>query len=282
MEDAETRRKRAVRAALSVAKRLGMEADEPNVIKDSNNTIVHLSPAAVVAKVGTTTLRLDVTSVLERELNIGRYLAEHGAPIPPPISSVSPGPYFEDGTILTLWEYIAPADSTIIENQLGDMLTAFHRAFTHYPDALPDFMDNLDRAKSFLEEAEKTPQLPQADRSFLLEIAASIEQALGNAHFSRHPLHGDPHLDGNIVWSKDGPLLVDFEAACLGSYEWDLTSLERALVPYPSADRNLLRTLSTMRSLTVSTWCWTQYGRAPEVDEAAHVHLNLLREKASG
>jgi hypothetical protein len=32
----------------------------------------------------------------------------------------------------------------------------------------------------------------------------------------------------------------------------------------------------------VSTWCWMQYGRAPEVTEAAHVHLRLLREDASG
>jgi hypothetical protein len=32
-----------------------------------------------------------------------------------------------------------------------------------------------------------------------------------------------------------------------------------------------------VRSLCVAVWCWAQPERAPEVDEAADVHLRLLR-----
>jgi hypothetical protein len=76
-------------------------------------------------------------------------------------------------------------------------------------------------------------------------------------------------------------LLIDLEAACIGPYEWDLTALEAARPMYSKLDDELLAVLSQMRSLCVSTWCWAQYGRAPEVDEGAHVHLRLLRDSAS-
>lgn len=281
MEDAETRRERALGIALEVAKSLGLEARDPRVIKDSNNTIIHLAPTPVVAKVGTTILRPDVAAVLERELRVGLFLAELAAPIAPPVTHVSPGPHFEDGSVVTLWEYIeSSGEPSLTGEELGDMLNTFHRAFRDYPEALPDFTANLSRAQSALDNVEMTSALSATDRAFLLEEAATLGEALIDKDIPRHPLHGDPYLDGNILPTEEGPLLVDFEAACVGPYEWDLTSLDRALFAYPSVDRKLLAVLSRMRSLTVSTWCWMQYGRAPEVDEAAHVHLNLLREES--
>jgi hypothetical protein len=49
---AEERRQLAVEAAIGVADALGVVADRPRILKDSNNTIVHLAPAEVVAKGG--------------------------------------------------------------------------------------------------------------------------------------------------------------------------------------------------------------------------------------
>ena len=142
---------------------------------------------------------------------------------------------------------------------------------------MPDFTDNLSRARSALEDVDRTPRLPEGDRVFLLEVAARLGNELTAFDLPRHPLHGDPHLDGNVLLSNSGPLLVDFEGACVGPYEWDLTAMGRAHVAYPDADAALLALFSRMRSLTVSAWCWMQCGRAPEVDEAAHVHLEILR-----
>lgn len=268
----------AIRAAQAVATRLDIECDRARILKDSNNTIVHLSPAPLIAKVGTTTIRSDAAMVLARELAVGAYLAENGAPIAPPASEVPAGPHVENNVVITLWTYVEPSDDQpVSDSSLGEMLTSFHRAFADYRDELPDFSENVGQAKRALHDHAKTTRLRDEDRGFLLQVATEITTALAAADLERHPLHGDPHLDGNILQSKRGPLLVDFEAACLGPYEWDLTALPRARSAYPRADPEVLALLSRMRSLVVSTWCWMQYGRAAEVDEGAHVHLAFLR-----
>jgi len=46
---------------------------------------------------------------------------------------------------------------------------------------------------------------------------------------------------------------------------------------FPDADRALISTLRRMRSVCVATKCWVAPERAPEVREAANVHLMLLR-----
>lgn len=282
MDESVKRSDPALLAASHVARRLGVDGRHAYVIDDSNNTIVHLAPAPVVAKVGTSTLRPDMRKTLESELQIALHLAARGAPIAPPTAHIPPGPHLQDNLAVTLWHYVeTTAGRPLQDKALGDMLSSFHRIFADYPQRLPDFTEALDRARTALHERERTPALPDDDRSFLVEVASTIEDALRTRDLPRHPLHGDPHLDGNILTTADGPLLVDFEAACSGPHEWDLTSLPRAISSYDVVDRELLSLLSRMRSLVVSTWCWMQYGRAPEVEEAAHVHLRLLRDAAA-
>src|SRR5947208_16828542 len=71
------RRKRAIAAALAVAAWHGVESTEPSVLHDSNNTIIRLCPAPLVAKVGTSPEDAD----LGRELDIAAFLTQHGAPV---------------------------------------------------------------------------------------------------------------------------------------------------------------------------------------------------------
>ncbi len=87
-------------------------------------------------------------------------------------------------------------------------------------------------------------------------------------------------MDGNVLRTDAGPVFIDFEAACLGPKEWDLTALPLSVAAcYPDVDWILLDLLSDARSFTVATWCWMQPGRAPEVREAARHHLERLRER---
>jgi hypothetical protein len=95
--------------------------------------------------------------------------------------------------------------------------------------------------------------------------------------FRDRPLHGSPH-SGNWLGASAGPLLLDFETACRGPVEWDLSALgEDAVDAFPNVDRDLLALLRRMRSLCVAVKCWLDPDRAPEVGEAAIVHLRLLR-----
>jgi hypothetical protein len=67
---------------------------------------------------------------------------------------------------------------------------------------------------------------------------------------------------------------------CRGPLELDLAGFPgRAEEAFPIIDDDLLETLRLVRSLTVSSKCWDQFGRAPEVDEAAHFHLRTLHER---
>ena len=46
---------------------------------------------------------------------------------------------------------------------------------------------------------------------------------------------------------------------------------------FPDVNRELIALLRRMRSVCVAAKCWVEPNRAPEVSEAAHVHLKLLR-----
>ena len=91
------------------------------------------------------------------------------------------------------------------------------------------------------------------------------------------PLHGSPHA-ANWLLSADGPLLLDFETACLGPVEWDLSALgDDVLACFADVDRDLIAILRRMRSVCVAAKCWVAPDRAPQLREAGLVHLKLLR-----
>ena len=101
--------------------------------------------------------------------------------------------------------------------------------------------------------------------------------ALASLDAERRPLHGSPH-PANWLQTAVGPLLLDFETACHGPVEWDLAALpDEANAFLPDADRDLITTMRRMRSACVAAKCWVAPQRAPELRDAAHVHLKLLR-----
>ena len=64
------RRRAAFEVAVAIARTLGSNPVRPRIIKDSNNTIVHLAPSPIVAKVGTSHFRDAKLQSLERELAV--------------------------------------------------------------------------------------------------------------------------------------------------------------------------------------------------------------------
>jgi len=278
------RRQEALEAASAVARRLRIQFSSPTILKDANNTIVHLAPAPVVAKVATTTIRRNAPALLERELSIGLHLASRQAPIGPPTSSVAPGPHWHGDTVLTLWEHRDhDPDRGVEPALLAAALKSFHEAFAGYPEQLPAFTAQVEEAGSVLSDTSRTPTLPQDDREFLRVVQRRMLDSLGAFDFPVQPLHGEPHPEGNVLRTAEGPVFVDFEAACIGPKEWDLSSLGREVASfYPPTNSALLEILSLTRSLCVAAWCWMQPERAPEVEEAAHFHLSRLRNAVGG
>ena len=72
----------ALAAAVEAARAAGLPADDPEVLHEGANVVVHLRPAPVVARV-TVSLARGVAA-LETELAFARLAAERGAPVVPP------------------------------------------------------------------------------------------------------------------------------------------------------------------------------------------------------
>ena len=79
--DRRIRRQLALAAVAAVAHRLGLNDAGAEVIADSNNNLVRLPAEDMVAKTSTSLLAGRGGNALERELPLGRRLAEQGVPI---------------------------------------------------------------------------------------------------------------------------------------------------------------------------------------------------------
>jgi hypothetical protein len=278
----EERRERAVRAAVAAAREHGLDPTSPAVLQDWNNTTVHLAPLPLVAKVSTSPLA-DGSRSLAREVDVASHLADRGAPVIPPASVLPPGPHHVDGLVLTMWEYCAgePVDEGDAESA-GRALAAVHDAFLDYPGELPRFEEQIQEVGRLLDREGTLPALTRTDREFLREQHAAIAEALTLRQFEERPLHGEAHL-GNVLRAVDGLRWFDFESACRGPVEWDVTTRTRCVLPREAdtVDAELLGLLGRARSLCVAVWCWVEPDRAPEVAETARFHLRLLRDAAA-
>jgi len=156
-------------------------------------------------------------------------------------------------------------------------LRAFHEALADFPDPLPPLREKLTRAAALFADPAETPKLTASDRRLLASVYEKLQLKRSSLE-GNSSLHGEPH-EGNVLWTRDGPLFIDFEAACTGPPQWDVAYLpEEARGAFPAYDEQLLELLRQAISFCVAAWCWAQPGRAPEVDEASLYHLRVLRK----
>jgi Ser/Thr protein kinase RdoA (MazF antagonist) len=247
-------------------------------MRDAHNTLVLLPAAGVVAKVSTSTLSERAEGALRRELSVGLHLSSRNAPVVPPFPDGAGGPHEVDGLLLTLWKYCEPEPAPRASGvKLGEALRAFHEALADFPEPLPPLTEKLARAAALFADPAETPELTPSDRRLTASVYETLQLQESKLE-GRSPLHGEPHA-GNVLWMGGRPLFIDFEAACTGPREWDVAYLsEEARGAFPECDQQLLGLIGQAVSFCVAAWCWAQMGRAPEVDEAALYHLQLLRQ----
>jgi hypothetical protein len=163
---------------------------------------------------------------------------------------------------------------------VGSSLRAIHDALEELRSdlpPLPPFTLQLDEANALLHQPTSVPQLSDPDRLFLCSLGSRIGEAVCKREFREQALHGECSSEQTIL-TAEGLVWLDFEAACTGPVEWDLAALDEASVEaYGAADSSLLALMRTARKFCVTTWCWTQPDRAPEVREAAEYHLERLK-----
>ena len=281
---------RAVAAAVSVARMLGLDhVDEPEILADGSNVLVHLNPAPVVARVTTTTglVRKPAQNWLALDLDLARFLAAQNFPVVPPSAELPPGPHLQDGLALTFWEFVEhDRDYVATVSEVGPFLRELHAVLRAYPGKLR-YLSAFTEIPQWLDEVEQWNAVDPADLFMLrrgyFEIAAKID-ALG---LQDQPLHGDAHKK-NVLKTSRGLGWTDFEDACRGPLEWDVACFVRtsgeerktALTSYGSPIQpEHLEPFFAARDLQGALWGAILSTRFPDRRERAEEWLAVCRAR---
>ena len=243
-ESMEDLAERAIAATVEVAARYGLEGLSPQLLKDGSNSMIHLAPAPVVARVPSTSawLRQPPEKWLKRDLDLATWLSAQGAAVVPPSRELPPGPHLSSeatgSMAMTFWTFVEhdrtqPASDEEAAVALGEL----HAAMRSYPGDLPFLGPLLEELPHWLRWLAQHHAVSGADLIALRQAHWSLAPALQHGHPRIQPLHGDAHA-GNLLRTRDGLLWTDFEDACTGPVAWDVAIL---LSRTPSAADEVLQ-----------------------------------------
>lgn len=263
----------AVQAAVTAATSIGVACDDPEVLHDSFNLVVHLRPAPVIARVATLTARVrpGTASWFERNALVARHVASRGllttTPLVPAVET--------NGHVVALWRH-EPHDPTYAPTptEVAALLFDLHTAMSDLTGNLPSHApcDDMEHGLGLL-------RLPEP---VLAELRAENERLRAALdRFPARPLHGDAH-PGNLLATPSGLMWNDYEDTWHGPLGWDLACLltsrrvdgAAAVAAYPvpvSADE--LATCVELRKLSGLMWRFMLADRFPERRPDAEEHL---------
>jgi hypothetical protein len=220
---------RAVAAALHVARSLGLRCDDqPEVVADGSNVLVHLKPAPVVARVATTTalVRKPAQWWLALDLDIAGYLAAAHFPVVPPSRELPPGPHLHDGLAMTFWQFVEHDRSYVAgSEEVGPFLRELHVALRGYKGSLRR-LSPFAEIPQWLDEIASWNVLNNADIAMLRRGFSLVAAEIDALRLPEQPLHGDAHKK-NVLKTAKGLVWTDFEDACSGPVEWDVACFIR-------------------------------------------------------
>jgi hypothetical protein len=113
-----------------------VRVDEPRVLKDGANLVLHLAPAPVVARIAMRIAELR-PDVRRRELDITLWLHERGLPVTPPAEELPAIVYEHAGFAITFWKLLREGDPDPVEAGRG--LRAIDEALRGYDGDIAGF-----------------------------------------------------------------------------------------------------------------------------------------------
>jgi hypothetical protein len=280
---------RAIDAAVRAARCLGLRVEEPLLLHDASNVLVHLRPAPVVARVATTTAisRQGGAEHLAREVAIAGLLARAGAPVIPPSAEVDPGPHSEAGLALSFWELAERLPGPPSPAAAGRALRECHEGLAEADLDLPP-LESLHEAERVLDMPVAAETYTPADMAMLRDGLATARERLGALPL--RPVHGDSHL-ANVMHAANGTLWFDWEDAFAAPVEWDLgvllaqarvigadeTPQRAALAAYGQVDEDILDLMIEARALQIAAWAALVVTRRPHRRPMLDRNLRWLR-----
>jgi len=234
----EARTARAVRAAATAGRQLGLEVREPRVLYDVFSVVVHLAPSPVVVRVPTVlppsyALWPEAQLAQQRaELAVTGWLADHGHPVVPPSPLVPREPVARQGFSMTFWQLVeevrVPEPDTaarlamtaklhaVLADYTGENLNFWAPFATYVPDgltaleSLPDLLPAADLDRARREWSTIEPIVSSRD-AFEREFPGVAIQTI----------HGDAPFH-NMITTPAGEYWADFELVTLGPVESDV------------------------------------------------------------
>jgi Ser/Thr protein kinase RdoA (MazF antagonist) len=192
---------------------------------------VYFPAAALVARVATLTAwtRRDPFRWLAREVAVARHVAGRGGPVVPPARSIDPGPHWQDGFAISLWEYVAPPSAVRGEAapaECGALLARFHEAALGCPAELGNLAPATEQVTDALAVIERERL---ADTVTIAQLRAVHERVLADIKQAGEwpwiVIHGDAH-SGNLIAARAGGWLwTDLEETSCGPAGWDLATM---------------------------------------------------------
>ena len=257
MHESEVRH--AVAAATAIASSLNLPVDEVVLLNVSNQLALRLLPGDVMARVA-----LGTDHVASFEIEVARRLAACGSPVARLDPRVEPRVYERDGFAVTLWTYYGPASGRGTSSaDYAAALARLHADMRRLDVAAPHFMERVDDARRLLMSRDRTPALPEGDRETLIRTLGRTASVVGQRGSPEQLLHGEPH-PGNLLFTTEGPLFIDFETCCRGPVEFDLAHAPDDVVEhYAGADGELLRACKMLVLAMITTWRWDRDDRLP-------------------
>jgi Phosphotransferase enzyme family len=263
---------RAVGAATEVASELGLPVADAMTLHNSNKLALRLLPCDVLARVARAGFEQ-----FETELEIGRKLAEVGAPVAGLERRVEPRVYERHGFAITFWTYYGQESQQVPPADYAKALERLHAGMANVEAIVPHFSERVAEAEELVARPNRTPGLENSDRELLGGTLRTQRRVISERSAAEQLLHGEPHA-GNMVNTKAGPLFIDLETCCRGPVEFDLAHVpEEVSERYPGADQELLRTCRLLVLAMVAAWRWDQDDLYPNGKRAGQELLGALR-----
>lgn len=250
----------------------GLVVDDCRILSSANRLVLALEPCNTVAKV----VPAEAAGELAAELAVARHAQAHGGPVARPDARVEPQPNRLETVAFSLWERMTIL-GPVPDSDVCDAYSALRACLDSFAGTLPDFRAGIIRATLLVHQ--RTALVP-GDALLVQRVLADGLSSLSSFTWASVALHGDPH-PGNVVWTADGPQWLDFEAACSGPVEWDLSALHGCSSGI-SHNRELLAALVQLRRACVVAWCASKLNPKHFEVTALEHHLGALRANAEG
>ncbi|MFC0624256.1 phosphotransferase enzyme family protein [Kribbella deserti] len=265
--------KRAIAVTTSIAASLDLQADDAIVLHNSNKLALRLTPCDVFARVAYVG-----QEVAQFEIELAQRLAEVGAPVGALEPRVDPLVYTRDGFAVTLWTFYKPVTPSVSPSECAEVLERLHAGMRQIDVPSPSFMDRITEAQDVVANPDLSPELAEADRTFLSSRLADLRRSIEKRDAPAQLLHGEPH-PGNVLSTKDGPLFIDLETCCRGPIEFDLAHApEEVCDHYPNIDQALLADCRQLVLAMIAAWRWERGDQFPNGRQFGEELLHSLRE----